>query len=115
VMFLSALVCQKLTLKFAQSNDLWLHTKNIPGSHVILRPKPGIAVDDETLNYACQLAVYFSKARESTKVPVDYTQRKYVRKPPAAKPGFVIYDNFKTAIITPDRGLLEALGVIKEA
>lgn len=105
----------RLTFKIADPSDWWFHTQKIPGSHVILRPKPGISVDDETLNFACQLAVYFSKGRESTKVPVDYTQRKYVKKPPAAKPGFVIYDNFKTAIITPDKGLLEALGAIKEA
>lgn len=102
----------RLTFKIADPTDWWLHTQKIPGSHVILRPNPGTAVDDETLNFACQLAVYFSKARESTKVPVDYTQRKYVKKPPAAKPGFVIYDNFKTAIITPDRILLEALGLV---
>ena len=102
----------RLTFKIADPSDWWFHTQKIPGSHVILRPNPGAVVDDETLNFACQLAVYFSKARESTKVPVDYTQRKYVKKPPAAKPGFVIYDNFKTAIITPDRILLEALGLV---
>ncbi len=105
----------RLTFKTADSSDWWFHTQKIPGSHVILRAKSGVAVDDETLNFACQLAVYFSKARESTKVPVDYTQRKYVKKPPGAKPGFVIYDNFKTAIITPDRGMLAALGITKEA
>lgn len=101
----------RLTFKIADPTDWWFHTQKIPGSHVILRPNPGTTVDDETLNFACQLAVYFSKARESTKVPVDYTQRKYVKKPPAAKPGFVIYDNFKTAIITPDRILLDVLGL----
>lgn len=104
----------RLTFKIADPTDWWFHTQKIPGSHVILRPKPGIAVDDETLNFACQLAAYFSKARQSTKIPVDYTQRKYVKKPPASKPGFVIYDNFKTAIITPDMDLLEALGIPKE-
>ncbi|MGE5604712.1 MAG: NFACT family protein, partial [Bacteroidota bacterium] len=80
----------RLTFKIADPSDWWFHTQKIPGSHVILRPKPGISVDDDTLNFACQLAVYFSKGRESTKVPVDYTQRKYVKKPPGAKPGFVI-------------------------
>lgn len=105
----------RLTFKTAEPSDWWFHTQKIPGSHVILRPNSGAAVDDETLNFACQLAVYFSKARESTKVPVDYTQRKYVKKPPGAKPGFVIYDKFKTAVITPDRDLLEILGVYKEA
>lgn len=104
----------RLTFKIADPSDWWFHTQKIPGSHVILRPKPGTTVDDETLNFACQLAVYFSKARESTKVPVDYTQRKYVKKPPGAKPGFVIYDNFKSAVITPDLGLLAALDGFKE-
>jgi predicted ribosome quality control (RQC) complex YloA/Tae2 family protein len=104
----------RLTFKIADPTDWWFHTQKIPGSHVILRPKPGIPVDDESLNYACQLAAYFSKAKNSTKIPVDYAQRKYVKKPPAAKPGFVIYDFFKTAIITPDVNLLESIGVPKE-
>jgi len=103
----------RLTFKIADPGDWWFHTQKIPGSHVILRPQPGIPVDDESLNYACQLATYFSKGRQSTKVPVDYTQRKNVKKPPAAKPGFVIYDFFKTAIITPDLDLLISLGIPK--
>jgi predicted ribosome quality control (RQC) complex YloA/Tae2 family protein len=101
----------RLTFKVAAPGDLWFHTQKIPGSHVILKAQPGGDVDDESLYYACQLAVYFSKGRPSTKVPVDYTQRKNVKKPPAAKPGFVIYDYFKTAIITPDRELLTKLGL----
>ncbi len=101
----------RLTFKIADPGDLWFHTQKIPGSHVVLRPQPGIAIDDESLNYACQLAVYFSKARESTKVPVDYTQRKNVKKPPGSKPGFVIYDFFKTAIITPDFKIIKELGI----
>jgi predicted ribosome quality control (RQC) complex YloA/Tae2 family protein len=101
----------RLTFKVATPGDFWFHTQKIPGSHVILKAQPGVTVDDESLYYACQLAVYFSKGRPSTKVPVDYTQRKNVKKPPAAKPGFVIYDFFKTAVITPDRELLEKLGL----
>jgi predicted ribosome quality control (RQC) complex YloA/Tae2 family protein len=101
----------RLTFKVAASGDFWFHTQKIPGSHVILKALPGVIVDDVSLYYACQLAVYFSKGRPSTKVPVDYTQRKNVKKPPAAKPGFVIYDYFKTVIITPDRELLEKLGL----
>jgi predicted ribosome quality control (RQC) complex YloA/Tae2 family protein len=101
----------RLTFKVAGPNDIWFHTQKIPGSHVILKAQPGVAIDDESLYYACQLAVYFSKGRPSTKVPVDYTQRKNVKKPPAAKPGFVIYDYFKTAIITPDQDLLTKLGL----
>lgn len=102
----------RLTLKIADPADWWFHTQKIPGSHVILRQKPGVPVDDDSLNRACQLAVYFSKARQSTKVPVDYTQRKNVKKPPAANPGFVIYDFFKTAIVTPDAKILAELGVL---
>ncbi|HEY8464168.1 MAG TPA: NFACT RNA binding domain-containing protein [Bacillota bacterium] len=101
----------RLTFKTAAPEDLWFHVQKIPGSHVILKARPGVAIDDEALNYACQLAVYFSKGRQSTKVPVDYTQRKNVKKPPATKPGFVIYDYFKTALITPDRQLLAELGL----
>ncbi len=101
----------KLTFKTADPTDWWFHTQKIPGSHVILRPKPGTPVDDEAFNLACQVAVFFSKARQSTKVPVDYTQRKNVKKPPGSKPGYVIYDFFRTAIITPESGLLSELGV----
>ncbi len=101
----------RLTFKVADPTDWWFHTQKIPGSHVILRPQPGSVVDDETLNYACQLAAYFSKAQRSAKIPVDYTQRKNVKKPPGAKPGFVIYDHFKSAIITPDWQILAELGV----
>lgn len=100
-----------LTFKIAAPGDLWFHAQKIPGSHVIIKALPGVEIDDETLNYACQIAVYFSKGRKSTKVPVDYTQRKNVKKPPAAKPGFVIYDFFKTAIITPDHDILSKLGL----
>jgi predicted ribosome quality control (RQC) complex YloA/Tae2 family protein len=101
----------KLTFKIAAPGDLWFHTQKIPGSHVIIKAQPGLAIDDETLNYACQIAVYFSKGRKSTKIPVDYTQRRNVKKPPASPPGFVIYDFFKTAIITPDPEILAKLGL----
>lgn len=101
----------RLTFKMAAPTDFWFHTQKIPGSHVIVKLLPGTEIDNETLNCACQLAVYFSKGRLSTKVPVDYTQRKNVKKPPASKPGFVIYDSFKTAIITPDPEILKRLGV----
>lgn len=87
-----------LTLRFASSNDIWLHTQKIPGSHVIIRTN-NRSVPDRTLLEAAHLAAYFSKAKNSTKVPVDYTYVKYVRKPPKSKPGFVIYENFKTIIV----------------
>ncbi len=103
----------RLTFKTAGPNDLWFHAQKIPGSHVILKLKAGNSLTDKALNYACQLAAYFSKAQQSTKIPVDYSQRKNVSKPPGSKPGFVIYHYFKTAIITPDPELLHQLGVIK--
>lgn len=105
----------RLTFKMAAPGDLWFHTQKIPGSHVILKLNPGTPLDDTTLNSVCQLAVYFSKARNSVKVAVDYTQRKHVKKPPGSKPGFVIYDDFKTAIITPDPVILSQLGVTSSA
>jgi len=89
----------ELTLKFANSDDLWLHVKNIPGSHVIARvPEP---VPEKTLLEAASLAAWFSKARNSSKVQVDYTRAKYVRKPSGAKPGMVVYVNYKTVIVDP--------------
>lgn len=101
----------RLTFKIAGPNDLWFHAQKIPGSHVILKLKPGNSLTDNALNYACQLAAYFSKARQSTKIPVDYTPRKNVNKPAGSKPGFVIYHYFKSAIITPAPELLTKLGV----
>lgn len=92
-----------LTLKFAENQDVWLHTKDIPGSHVIIKTG-GKAVDDGTLEEAANLAAFYSKGRMSSKVPVDYTRRKNVKKPGGAKPGMVIYDNYFTMYITPDEG-----------
>jgi predicted ribosome quality control (RQC) complex YloA/Tae2 family protein len=91
-----------LTLKFAKSNDIWMHTKNIPGSHVIVCAQREKEISDTTLTEAANLAAYFSKARESTLVPVDYTEKRNVKKPNGAKPGFVIYETNKTAYITPN-------------
>lgn len=88
-----------LTLKFAHKNDIWLHTKNIPGSHVIIKNSGDIS--EKTLEEAGNLAAYYSKGRESTKVEVDYTEIKNVKKPNGAKPGMVIYYTNKTLIIDP--------------
>lgn len=90
-----------LTLKMSSSDDIWLHTKNIPGSHVIIKAHHG-QIPDSTLLEAASIAAYHSKAGRSSSVPVDYTAVKNVKKPPAAKPGMVIYDNFKTITVTPD-------------
>jgi predicted ribosome quality control (RQC) complex YloA/Tae2 family protein len=90
----------RLTLKTASAKDIWLHTQKIHGSHVIIRTKD-LDVPYETILYAANLAAYFSKARLSSNVPVDYTKVKYVKKPSGAKPGMVIYENQKTIYITP--------------
>lgn len=90
----------QLTMKTAHKNEWWLHTKDIPGSHVVIRSdKPS----EETIEEAAILAAYFSKYRLSSSVPVDYTQIKHVHKPNGAKPGFVIYDNQNTVFVTPDQ------------
>ncbi len=93
-----------LTLKKAKPNDLWLHVKDIPGSHVIVRAETA-EIPDRTLEQAAELAAYFSKARTSSTVPVDYTQRKNVHKPNGAKPGMVIYENQRTIYVTPPKGI----------
>ncbi|MGL5615577.1 MAG: Rqc2 family fibronectin-binding protein [Sarcina sp.] len=91
-----------LTLKFAENNYTWLHTKEIPGSHVIIA---SYNVSDETLLEAATLAAFYSKGSESTKVPVDYTLVKNVKKPSGAKPGMVIYTTNKTLFIDPPKEL----------
>lgn len=94
-----------LTLKSALKGDIWMHTQKIPGTHVIIECA-GQDVPDETLTEAACIAAYFSRARDSQKVPVDYTQVRNVKKPPGAKPGMVIYSKFKTAFVTPDEELV---------
>ncbi|HYG58503.1 MAG TPA: NFACT family protein, partial [Symbiobacteriaceae bacterium] len=98
-----------LTLKLAAPHDYWLHTKEIAGSHVILRVQPGQAVPERAIHEAAALAAWYSKGRESASVPVDYTLRKHVRKPGGAKPGMVIYDQQKTLWVTPDPELNDIL------
>lgn len=92
-----------LTTKLAKKNELWLHTKDIPGSHVVIRSENPT---EETIKEAAVLAAYNSKARKSSRVPVDYTKVKYVRKPNGAKPGFVIYDHQQTIFVTPNKELV---------
>ena len=93
----------RLTFKIAAPDDLWLHTKDITGSHVIVRSSN---VSDETLQLAAELAAHFSKAQNSSKVPVDYVQCRYVKKPSGAKPGFVIFTNQRTLYVTPREDLI---------
>jgi len=73
----------------------------MPGAHVVIKTN-GKPVDEDVLLYAAKLAAQFSKGKYSTKVPVDYTYIKYVKKPKGFKPGLVLYSNFKTLFVTPD-------------
>jgi len=97
-----------LTMKQAASKDIWLHARNIPGSHVIIK-KQQKDIGENTLLEAAILAAYYSRAKMSSTVPVDYTEVKNVKKPPGAKPGMVIYENFKTIIVTPDESVVKSL------
>jgi predicted ribosome quality control (RQC) complex YloA/Tae2 family protein len=90
-----------LTMKMAKADDLWLHTKEIPGSHVVIKNPNRLEIPDEILEEAALLAAYHSQARNSTQVPVDYTLRKNVWKPKGAKPGFVLYEKQRTIFVTP--------------
>ncbi|SHE59938.1 Rqc2 family fibronectin-binding protein [Schwartzia succinivorans] len=98
----------RLTFKTADRDDVWLHTKDIPGSHVILRTE-GAAPSDEALLLAADLAAHFSQAAGSSNIPVDYTLCRYVKKPSGAKPGFVIFTNQKTLYRTPDDKALRSI------
>lgn len=97
-----------LTFKKSKPEDTWLHAKNIPGSHVIITGHAK-TVSEATLEEAAMLAAYFSKSRDSSNVPVDYTLVKHVKKPAGAKPGFVIYFHQKTIYVTPNEDIVEKL------
>lgn len=89
-----------LSLKYAHSNDLWFHTKDIHGSHVVLKTN-GEEIPQETINKCASLCAYYSKAKNSSNVAVDYTFARYVKKPTGSKPGMVIYTNFQTVNVQP--------------
>lgn len=99
-----------LTLKVADNNDIWLHTKNIPGSHVIVKTE-GKSISDETIYEAAMLAAFFSKSKMSSQVPVDYTKKKNIKKPNKAKPGMVIYETNSTIYVTPTEELVAKLKI----
>ena len=99
----------ELTIKTAYSTDMWLHTKVIPGSHVIIRTNGTGEVPDNTLVEAATIAAYYSKAQKSKGVGVDYTLIKNIRKPNGSKPGFVIYETNYTVYVDPDEQLVERL------
>ncbi|PKF22132.1 hypothetical protein CW684_01895 [Macrococcoides caseolyticum] len=95
-----------ITHKLGRNNYLWFHTKDIPGSHVvILDSNP----TDGTVEDAAMLAGYFSRAQGSSKIPVDYTEIKHVHKPSGAKPGFVTYTDQRTVMVTPEEDYVEHL------
>ncbi|MCL2697752.1 MAG: NFACT family protein [Oscillospiraceae bacterium] len=95
-----------LTFKLAKPHDIWLHTKDIAGSHVIIKSENP---SQKTLEEAAQLAARFSKARDSSRVPVDYTEVRYVKKPAGAKPGMVIFTHNKTLYVTPSEEIFNQL------
>jgi predicted ribosome quality control (RQC) complex YloA/Tae2 family protein len=97
----------RLTFSAGQ-DETWLHVKDRPGSHVILR---SARPDRQSLLEAAALAAYFSRARLSANVPVDYCARKFVKKPSGAKPGYVIYSNQSTLFVTPEEALTKRLAV----
>ena len=97
-----------LTTKKADKNDIWLHTHNIHGSHVVIF-SDGRVVSDKTLEEAAVIAAYNSKGRGGSKIPVDYTLIKNVHKPNGAKPGMVIFEKYKTVFVDPNSELVEKL------
>ena len=100
----------QLTLKTARGGDIWLHTQNIPGSHVIV-VTGGKTPTDTALTEAAMLAAFHSKASGGAQVPVDFTEVRHVRKPAGAKPGRVIYDHQQTIYVTPDKTVCDQLKV----
>ena len=98
-----------LTFKIAKNADLWLHVKDIPGSHVVLKNPERKEVPDNILETAATLAAYFSKSRHSSQVPVDYTFKKNVKKIGGAKPGMVTYEQQKTIFVTPTEEFIQKI------
>ena len=93
----------ELSFKFAHKNDLWLHAKDVTGSHVIIRQRPGKDLPPTVLEYAAQLAAYYSKRKNDTLVPVQYTPRKYIRKRKGDPPGLVAVDREEVIMVEPVR------------
>lgn len=102
-----------LTMKTARKEDLWFHTKIIPGSHVIIRTN-GIKVPESSMEEAATLAAYYSKGRNSNNVEVDFTEKKNIKKPKNSKPGLVTYDNQKTLIVNPKSDIIQRLKKVED-
>ena len=92
----------ELTFKFANGKDMWFHAKKMAGSHVIVKLETASELPDKTYEEAARLAAYYSKGKNAPKVEIDYTERRNLKKPPQAKPGFVIYHTNYSMIIEPD-------------
>ncbi len=93
---------EELTFKVAVADDMWFHAKNMPGSHVIVKTEGESELPDRTYEEAARLAAYYSAGKGSPKVEIDYTTRRNLKKPPKAKPGFVIYHTNYSMNIEPD-------------
>lgn len=98
----------QLSLKTARRDDLWLHVQKFHGTHVVIACA-GEQPPDETITEAAILAAYYSQAREGQNVPVDVTPVRFLRKPNGAKPGMVVYDRYRTVLVTPDARTVDAL------
>ena len=98
----------RLTMKTAKNYDTWFHTQDCAGSHVICETS-GKEITDAAIHDCAVIASYYSKARESSNVAVDYTLVKNIKKPNGAKPGFVIYETYNTEFATPVREEVELL------
>lgn len=92
----------ELTFKFANGKDMWFHAKKMAGSHVIVKLETASELPDKTYEEAARLAAYYSRGKNAPKVEIDYTERRNLKKPPQAKPGFVIYHTNYSMIIEPD-------------
>ena len=100
-----------ISTKMGKNEDCWLHVKDAPGSHVLIMAG-GRFITEKTLLEAGNLAAYYSKARGSSNVPVDYLEFRYLKKPSKAKPGMVIFTNQNTMYVTPTQDGVEAMEVI---
>ena len=97
-------------VKNASPKDVWLHTQKYHSSHVLI-VTDGKAVPDEVIKFAAEICAYYSDGRDGDKIPVDYCEKRFVKKPSKAKAGFVVYTDYKTALATP---CAHANAIIKE-
>jgi predicted ribosome quality control (RQC) complex YloA/Tae2 family protein len=99
----------ELTFKTARPHDIWFHAKHMPGSHVILKTE-GADVPDRTYEEAAALAAYYSSGRNSLKCDVDYAEKKEIKKPVGAKPGFVVYYTNYSMTVVPSKNYVTLIG-----